>query len=77
MIPLMKASQIGLIGDLHGDTGHLPSASEAMVARGVAVLLVLGNFGFVGPERNRDKIATTQSLPESSGPDSVLGRRQS
>jgi hypothetical protein len=43
---------IGVLGDTHGDMHHLLIVSETMWIRGVSVLLVLGDFGFVWPRRN-------------------------
>lgn len=44
--------RIGLLGDTHGDMSHVLAVSETMWKRGVSVLLVLGDFGFVWPRRN-------------------------
>jgi predicted phosphodiesterase len=44
---LQAATHIGLIGDLHGDLGALLTISRSMRARGVDVLLALGDLGLV------------------------------
>ncbi|MEX1078023.1 MAG: metallophosphoesterase [Homoserinimonas sp.] len=49
---LATARLIGVLGDTHGDMHHLLIVSETMWKRGVSVLLVLGDFGFVWPGRN-------------------------
>jgi len=61
MQDLNTAVRIGLIGDLHGDLGHLLTAVRTMRSRGVRVMIVAGDFGFVWPgvnyQRTLDKIS--------------------
>lgn len=49
---LSTARLIGVLGDVHGDLGHLLIVAQTMWQRGVAVMLVLGDFGLVW--RGRD-----------------------
>ena len=51
---LSTARLIGLIGDTHGDMEHVLIVARTMWARGVSVLLVLGDFGFIWPGHNWD-----------------------
>lgn len=51
---LSTARLIGLVGDTHGDMEHMLIVSETMWKRGVSVLLVLGDFGFIWPRHNWD-----------------------
>ena len=50
--PLQTAGKIGLLGDLHGDVEHLFIVSRTMWARGISVLVQLGDWGFVWPGEN-------------------------
>jgi hypothetical protein len=45
--PLQHARKIGLLGDVHGDTEHLLTASRTFWRRGIDTLIQLGDFGFV------------------------------
>jgi hypothetical protein len=45
--PLRHARKIGLLGDVHGDTEHLLTASRTFWRRGIDTLIQLGDFGFV------------------------------
>jgi len=49
---LETVDRIGILGDLHGDLEHLFVVSRTMEARGIQVLLQLGNFGFIWPGTN-------------------------
>ncbi|PWB98184.1 metallophosphoesterase [Homoserinimonas hongtaonis] len=49
---LSSARFIGILGDTHGDLGHLLIVAETMWKRGVSVLLTLGDFGFVWRSKN-------------------------
>lgn len=49
---LSSATRIGVLGDTHGDLEHVLTVSAHMKERGVHVLLVLGDFGFIWPRRN-------------------------
>jgi len=49
---LETADRIGVLGDLHGDLEHLVVVSRTMEARGIRVLLQLGDFGFMWPGTN-------------------------
>jgi len=49
---LETVDRIGVLGDLHGDLEHLVVVSRAMEARGIRVLLQLGDFGFIWPGTN-------------------------
>ena len=49
---LEAADRIGILGDLHGDLEHLVVVSRTMEARGIHVLLQLGDFGFIWPGTN-------------------------
>jgi hypothetical protein len=51
-LTISTANLIGVLGDTHGDMEHLLTVSETMWRRGVSVLLVLGDFGFLWPGRN-------------------------
>lgn len=51
---LSTAGLVGVLGDTHGDMEHLLIVSHTMWSRGVSVLLVLGDFGFVWPGYNWD-----------------------
>ena len=51
---LSTTKLIGLLGDTHGDMEHILIVSRTMWARGVSILLVLGDFGFVWPGHNWD-----------------------
>lgn len=52
---LATARLIGLVGDTHGDLEHLLIVSQTMWKRGVSVLVVLGDFGFLWPGHNWSK----------------------
>ncbi|WP_157157596.1 metallophosphoesterase [Diaminobutyricimonas sp. LJ205] len=41
--------RIGFVGDTHGNLGHLLAASRLFKSHGIAVVTVLGDFGFVWP----------------------------
>jgi predicted phosphodiesterase len=45
---------MGVLGDTHGDMGHVLTVSRTMWKRGVSVLVVLGDFGFVWHGQNCD-----------------------
>jgi hypothetical protein len=49
---LQVAPRIGLLGDLHGDIEHLLLVAKTMREHGVFVMVQLGDFGFVWPQRN-------------------------
>lgn len=49
---LADAQRIGILGDLHGDLDHTLIIAGAMSNRGVKVLLVLGDWGFIWPSYN-------------------------
>jgi len=49
---LESVDRIGILGDLHGDLEHLVVVSRTMEARGIHVLLQLGDFGFIWPRTN-------------------------
>jgi len=49
---LQTVNLIGILGDLHGDLEHLVVVSRTMEARGIHVLLQLGDFGFLWPGTN-------------------------
>jgi len=49
---LQTVDRIGILGDLHGDLEHLVVVSRTMEARGIHVLLQLGDFGFIWPGTN-------------------------
>lgn len=49
---LSSARLIGMLGDTHGDMSHVLTVTDTMWKRGVSVLLVLGDWGFVWPRRN-------------------------
>lgn len=51
---LSAAPRIGLLGDTHGDMEHVLAVSDHMYERGVTVLVVVGDFGFIWPRRNWD-----------------------
>jgi 3',5'-cyclic AMP phosphodiesterase CpdA len=46
------AQKIGVVGDTHGDMGHLLQAAKTFADRGVTTLLQLGDFGFIWPGQN-------------------------
>jgi hypothetical protein len=58
---LSTANRLGLLGDLHGDLEHLFIAARTMRARGVDVVIQLGDFGVIWPgenwPKNLDKIS--------------------
>jgi hypothetical protein len=62
LTPLVTATKIGLLGDLHGDLEHLLITARTMWARGVDVMIQAGDFGFVWNgedyQRNLDKISS-------------------
>lgn len=47
--PLSSARLIGVLGDTHSDMQHVLTMSDTMWTRGVSVVLVPGDFGFVWP----------------------------
>ena len=49
---LETVDRIGILGDLHCDLEHLVVVSRTMEARGIQVLLQLGDFGFIWPGTN-------------------------
>lgn len=53
--PLATAKEVGLLGDLHGDVEHLFIAARNFAARGVHVIVQLGDFGVVWPGENWQK----------------------
>lgn len=53
-LTLSTSARIGILGDTHGDLEHLLIVSHTMWKRGVSVLLVLGDFGFLWPRQNWD-----------------------
>jgi hypothetical protein len=53
--PLQTARTIGLLGDVHGDLDHLLTAMRTFWARGVNVVLQLGDFGFIWKGDNYEK----------------------
>jgi hypothetical protein len=59
--PLATAMRVAVLGDVHGDLGHLLIVARTMWKRGVDVLLQIGDFGFVWNgedyQRNLDKIS--------------------
>lgn len=44
--------EIGVMGDVHGDLGHLLQVATMFARRGVTTLLQLGDWGFVWPGEN-------------------------
>jgi hypothetical protein len=46
-VALSTAARIGFLGDTHGDLEHVLLVSRSMQFRGIQVLVVLGDFGFV------------------------------
>ena len=58
---LQKARKIGLLGDTHGDMGHLLAAARTFKARGIDIVIQAGDWGFIWPNenwnRNLDKIS--------------------
>jgi predicted phosphodiesterase len=52
--PLSDASRIGFLGDTHGDLQYVLTVSRTMSARGIRVLVILGDFGFIWPGHNWD-----------------------
>ena len=59
--PLQTARMVGLLGDVHGDLNHLLTAARTFWARGVDVIVQLGDFGVVFSgedfEKNLTKIS--------------------
>ena len=59
--PLRTARKVALLGDQHGDLNHFLIVSRTMWARGISVLVQLGDWGFVWPGepwgRTLDKIS--------------------
>lgn len=51
---MSDADRIGFLGDTHGDLAHVLAVSRTMSARGIRVLVVLGDFGFIWPGHNWD-----------------------
>ena len=49
---LAAASRIGFLGDTHGDMQHVLTVARTMSARGVELMVVLGDFGFLWPGHN-------------------------
>ena len=49
---LSAASSIGFLGDTHGDMQHVLTVARTMSARGIELLVVLGDFGFLWPGNN-------------------------
>lgn len=49
---LSTASRIGFLGDTHGDMQHVLTVARTMSARGVELMVVLGDFGFLWPGHN-------------------------
>ncbi|MBF0671358.1 MAG: metallophosphoesterase [Salinibacterium sp.] len=49
---LATARRLGVLGDTHGDMEHVLAVSARMHERGVRVLLILGDFGFIWPRGN-------------------------
>ena len=49
---LSAASRIGFLGDTHGDMQHVLTVARTMSARGIELLVVLGDFGFLWPGHN-------------------------
>jgi hypothetical protein len=49
---LAAASRIGFLGDTHGDMHHVLTVARTMSARGVELMVVLGDFGFLWPGHN-------------------------
>jgi hypothetical protein len=47
--PLRVARKLGLIGDLHGDQTHFYTVAQTMWARGISVLICLGDWSMVWP----------------------------
>jgi predicted phosphodiesterase len=58
---LSTTNRLGLLGDLHGDLEHLFIVARTMQARGVGVVIALGDFGVIWPgenwPKNLDKIS--------------------
>lgn len=52
MQTLSTAPRIGLLGDTHGNLGHLLTVADTMQRAQVSVLVVLGDFGFLWPGGN-------------------------
>ncbi|SEB74922.1 Calcineurin-like phosphoesterase superfamily domain-containing protein [Paramicrobacterium humi] len=44
---LAQAEKIGLLGDVHGDLRHVFAAISMLRAKGVSVIVQLGDFGFI------------------------------
>lgn len=59
--PLRTARKVALLGDQHGDLNHFLIVSRTMWARGIDVMVQLGDWGFVWPGepwgRTLDKIS--------------------
>ncbi|WP_104170009.1 metallophosphoesterase [Cryobacterium sp. M23] len=49
---LSATSRIGFLGDTHGDMQHVLAVAKTMSDRGIELLVVLGDFGFLWPGRN-------------------------
>lgn len=47
---LVRAQRIGLIGDIHGDLGHLLIELRMFRNRGIDTIVQLGDFGMVWPQ---------------------------
>jgi hypothetical protein len=73
---LQVAPRIGLLGDLHGDMEHLLLVAKTMREHGVFVMVQLGDFGFVWPQRKHGTVEN-QPTPGSSPPDPLVHRRES
>ena len=50
--PISSARRIGFLGDTHGDMNHVLTVARMMSARGIELLVVLGDFGFIWPGYN-------------------------
>jgi predicted phosphodiesterase len=53
--PLATATQLGVLGDVHGDLEHLLITARTMWSRGIDVLLQAGDFGFTWGVDNYQK----------------------
>jgi len=53
--PLQAARKLGLLGDQHGDLNHFLIVTRTMWARGISVMVQLGDWGFVWPGENWEK----------------------
>ena len=49
---LSAVSRIGFLGDTHGDMQHVLTVARTMSDRGIELLVVLGDFGFLWPGHN-------------------------